>query len=134
MAMTGTDGRRAAVSPHDNRPGIGNHLSVRSERKTEPRIECVVWRPAGRVLRMQLMTNDALIARLSANLRPIRGTRARMSLLIAAAGGGAVAFALFWPSLGPRPDLRSAVLTTMFWVLIAAGKVGASLGPRVLGW
>jgi hypothetical protein len=42
MAMTETDGRRAAVSPHDNRPGIGNHLSVRSERKTELRIEGVM--------------------------------------------------------------------------------------------
>ena len=50
MAMTETDGRRAAVSPHDNRPGIGNHLSLCSERKTEPRVEGVVWRPAGRAL------------------------------------------------------------------------------------
>jgi hypothetical protein len=69
---------------------------------------------------MQLMTNDALIAKLSANLKPIRGTRARMSLLIAAAAGGgtAVAIALFWPSLGPRPDLWAAALTTMFWVKV----------------
>ena len=64
------------------------------------------------------MTNDALIAKLAANLKPIRGTHARMSLLIAAAIGGvaAIDFTLFWPSLGPRPDLRSAALTTMFWV------------------
>ena len=65
-----------------------------------------------------MMTDDALIAKLAADLKPIRGTRAKSSLLMAAAVGslGAVALALFWPSLGPRPDLRSATLTTVFWV------------------
>lgn len=99
--------------------------------------ESKVWcggLPAARS-RMQLMTNDALIAKLCANLKPIRGTRARMSLLIAAAAGGgtAVAIALFWPSLGPRPDLWAAALTTMFWVKVIYTASLAVLGFGALG-
>jgi hypothetical protein len=110
MEMTETDGRRAAV-----RRMTIVHASVTIGRFA-PNVRLShwskVWRggPPAACSRMQLMTNDALIAMLSANLKPIRGTRARMSLLMAAAadGGTAVAIALFWPSLGPRPDLWAA--------------------------
>lgn len=69
MAMTEPDGRRAALPPHNNRPGIGNYLSVRTEPKTEPLVKGVVGKPAGRVPEDASMTNDALIATLSANLK-----------------------------------------------------------------
>ena len=49
MEMTETDGRRAAV----RRMTIVHAsvtISVRTERKTEPLVEGVAWRPAGRVL------------------------------------------------------------------------------------
>jgi hypothetical protein len=70
--------------------------------------------------RVRLMNNDALIAGLCSKVEPIPQSAATASLLRAVAIG-AITVALivvFWPSLGIRPDLGSAVLTSMFWVKV----------------
>src|SRR5579862_2611842 len=66
----------------------------------------------------RLMNTDALIARLSSKLEPIPKGAATVSLLRAEAVGATTAalIVVFWPSLGMRPDLGSAVVTGMFWV------------------
>jgi len=64
------------------------------------------------------MDTDALIAKLSSQVEPIPQNAAAASLLRALAIGAATAalIVVFWPSLGIRSDIVTAVLTDMFWV------------------
>lgn len=80
------------------------------------------------------MNTDALIVRLSSNLEPIPKGAARASLLRAEAIGATAAAlsVVFWPSLGMRPDLGSAVLTSGFWVKLMYPASIAVLGFAVL--
>ena len=62
------------------------------------------------------LRTEALIERLARRLRPIpRGAVARRLTALAALGA-AVSVVLVAATLGFRPDLASAVTTTMFWV------------------
>lgn len=82
----------------------------------------------------RLMNNDALIADLSSEVEPVPRGTAKTSLVRAAAGGAAAAilFVLLSPSLGMRPDLGSAALTSMFWVKVLYTASIAVLGFSVL--
>jgi hypothetical protein len=52
---------------------------------------------------------DHLIDLLSATLEPVGGIRFGRTLLAAILTGAAVAFALMWATVGPRPDLDSTI-------------------------
>ncbi|WP_010164520.1 NrsF family protein [Sphingomonas sp. PAMC 26617] len=76
------------------------------------------------------MNTEALIAELSTRLRPIpRGTPRTLlrNGLIAGAVAAGIAV-LFWPSLGPRPDMASAVTTAAFWIKMLYTASIAALG------
>ncbi len=76
------------------------------------------------------MNTDVLIAELSSGLRPVpRGatrTLLRKGLITGAVVTGVVV--LFWPSLGPRPDMALAVMTASFWIKLLYTASIASLG------
>lgn len=76
------------------------------------------------------MNTEALIAELSSDLQPVPRGATRILLrkgLIAGAVVAGVAV-LFWPSLGPRPDMGVAVLTASFWIKLLYTASIASLG------
>ncbi|TXI84148.1 MAG: DUF1109 domain-containing protein [Cupriavidus sp.] len=80
------------------------------------------------------MNTEMLIAELSRDLRPVPAREPRKLLSTGLIAGGLVAGAavLFWPSLGIRSDLGTAVMTGMFWVkLLYTGSL-AVLGFRLL--
>ena len=73
---------------------------------------------------------DSLIARLSADLRPV-GSGWMLRRLALGVGAGALVSALFMTvALGPRPDLARAVGGAMFWVKFA---YGLAIGGIALG-
>lgn len=76
------------------------------------------------------MKTEVLIAHLSDGLKPVprRATRIRLRkgmITGAVVAGGGV---LFWPGLGPRPDMPHAVLTGSFWIKLLYTASIASLG------
>ncbi|WP_242138779.1 DUF1109 domain-containing protein [Sphingomonas sp. TREG-RG-20F-R18-01] len=76
------------------------------------------------------MNTEALIADLSTGLSPVPVGAPRRLLrkgLVAGAVAAAVAV-LFWPSLGPRPDMATAVMTASFWIKLLYTASIASLG------
>jgi hypothetical protein len=76
------------------------------------------------------MNTEALIAELSRGLRPVprgaTGILLRKGLITGALAAGIVV--LFWPNLGPRPDLVTAVMTASFWIKLLYTASIASLG------
>ena len=76
------------------------------------------------------MNTEALIADLASGLQPVpRGatrTLLRHGLITGAAVAGVAV--LFGPSLGPRPDMATAVMTAPFWIKLLYTASVASLG------
>lgn len=76
------------------------------------------------------MNTQALITELSSDLRPVPpgGPRIRLrkGLLVGAVVTGVVM--LFWPSLGPRPDMAEALTAGSFWIKLLYTASIASLG------
>jgi len=76
------------------------------------------------------MNTETLITELSRDLRPVPSGTPRILLrkgLVTGAIAAGVAV-LFWPSLGPRPDLATAVMTASFWIKLLYTASIASLG------
>jgi len=77
-------------------------------------------------------STDALIASLSADLRPVKAPSGAESLRDALLGGGVVATALFFAGLGTRPDLIAATASGPFWIKLAYASALAALAWRAL--
>jgi hypothetical protein len=60
-----------------------------------------------------------LVVRLAANLSPVPRAFVARRLLVGIGAGLAVSIALVLALLGPRPDMRAAVATPMFWMKLA---------------
>ena len=115
------------------------HSAIRTDHEL-PLMDKMTCRPCNRsalctVVRLdfesgkpQSMNTDALIAKLSTDVEPVPGGAARTSLLKSIGCGGAIAclFVLRW--LGLRPDLGSAVLTSLFWLKVSYTTSIATLG------
>jgi len=73
------------------------------------------------------MTDD-LIARLAADLKPVRRTALRERLAAVIVAGLAASAALMWIWLGLRPDMAQATDTAIFWIKSAYTLVLGLLG------
>ncbi|MGY2732727.1 NrsF family protein [Sphingomonas sp. UYP23] len=76
------------------------------------------------------MKTEVLIAELSSGLQPVPRGATRIMLRKGLVTGAVVAgvAVLFWPGLGPRPDMPVAVLTVSFWIKLLYTASIASLG------
>lgn len=76
------------------------------------------------------MNTEALIAELSSGLQPVPRGATKILLRKGLITGAVVAgvAVLFWPSLGPRPDIATAVITPSFWIKLLYTASIASLG------
>ena len=72
--------------------------------------------------------SDDLIARLSADLRPVSATAMRNRILVGLTAGVLIAAVAMLLWLGPRPDLAVAVATPIFWAKFAFTLALAGLG------
>lgn len=65
------------------------------------------------------MTNGDVIDRLVADLAPIDAGMPVRRIALGLAGGAALAAAIMWLWIGPRPDLAAALGTSAFWIKFA---------------
>ena len=77
-------------------------------------------------------STDALIARLAADVRPVRSVAGPEMLRDALFGGGVVAVTVFFACLGLRPDLTTAILSWPFWLKLAYTVLLAGLAWRAI--
>lgn len=78
---------------------------------------------------------EALIARLTDDLKPVPPSRLRMWLIVSASAGLGLSAVVMWIWFGPRPDLAAASATPRFWMkfgyTLALGALGLWAAKRV---